>query len=345
MRTYLLAVVAVAIGAFPVFAQDALRPAKISEVTVQGAEVTRTFFGRVAARETVDIAFQVGGQITDFPVIEGEPIGEADIIAQLDLEPFQLALDQARVQKDQADRTVERLKQLQGNAVSQVSVDDAQTQADLAAISVRDAERSLRNATLRAPFTALVATRNVANFSTVQAGTPIARIHDMSELHIEIDVPEVLFQRAGRDPDVELWAEFPASDEQFPLEVREFNAETSQVGQTFRITLGLAPPENLVVLPGASVTVYATLKGGPSQILVPASAIVPQNDGSAAVMVFTPDGEAEGTVRLTAVEVSPTIQGRVSLTAGIEPGQEIVVSGAAMLEDGARVRRFTGFPK
>ncbi|MEQ9259399.1 MAG: efflux RND transporter periplasmic adaptor subunit [Roseovarius sp.] len=321
------------------------RLAKIVEVQSRADAVTRRFFGTVAAKETVDLAFQVGGQVVELPVIEGDPVPEGALLAQLDLEPFQLALDQARVQKQQADRNLERLQKLEGSTVSQVTVDDARTQADLAAIAVRDAERSLEQATLKAPFDGLVAARKVAKFTTISPGTPVVRLHDMSDLRVEIDVPEVLFQRAGRDPDIELFATFPASDRQFPLEVREFNAETSDIGQTFRITLGMAPPKEIVVLPGSSVEVTATLNQTGAFIEIPAAAIVFDTNGKEHVMVFEPAGAAEGVVRRVPVETAATNAGKVRVISGLEPGQEIVGSGAALLSDGEQVARFTGFPK
>ncbi|MCY4335440.1 MAG: efflux RND transporter periplasmic adaptor subunit [Litoreibacter sp.] len=326
------------------YAQDAPpKLAKIVEVVGNTSEVTRQFFGHVAAKETVDLAFQVGGQIVEIPIVEGEPVARGAVIATLDLEPFELALDQARVQRDQAERTLKRLQALEGNTVSQVTVDDAETQQKLAEIAVRNAERSLRDAQLLSPFDALVASRNVANFTTIAAGTPVARLHDLSELRVEIDVPEVLFQQAGENPDVELFAKFPSSEERFPLETREFNAETSQVGQTFQITLGMPPPEGLVVLPGSSVTVFATLKGGPSTLRIPGSAVIAANDGSTQVMIFSPAGAEEGTVSLTPVTIKPGPRGEVLVEAGLEAGQEIIASGANMLAEGETVRRFTGF--
>lgn len=324
-------------------AQDSTRLAKIVPVNAFDGNIVRQFFGRVTAKETVDLAFQVGGQIVEFPAVEGEPIPQGGLIAKLDLEPFELALDQARTQADQAARNLARFEQLQGNAVSQVSVDDAKTQAELTQISVRDAERSLRHATLEAPFTALVASRNVANFSSIGAGTPVVRLHDMSELRIEIDVPEIIFQTAGEDPDVDLSARFPAIDDEFPLEVREFNAETSSVGQTFRITLGMPPPNGQVILPGSSVTVTAVLKGGVPQLLIPSSAVLTGNDGAAQVMVFEPAGADEGRVNRVAVQIEPTPDGAVRVLSGLDAGQEIVASGAALLADGETVRRFAGF--
>jgi RND family efflux transporter MFP subunit len=324
-------------------AQDAPKLVKLFDVVAVQSSVQRQFFGHVAAKETVDLAFQVGGQVVDIPIIEGQPVPKGGAIATLDLEPFQLALDQARVQKDQADRTLDRLKQLQGGAVSRVSVDDAETQAKLAEISVRNAERSLQDAQLTAPFDALVASRFVANFSTIGAGTPVARLHDLSELRVEINVPEVLFQQAGENPDVELLAKFPASDTLFPLEAREFNAETSQVGQTFSITLGMAPPLGMVILPGSSVTVLATLKDQAPAIFVPRSAILAANDGSTQVMLFSADTPDEGTVSLKPVSIAPSSNGFFMVTEGLEPGQEIVASGVNLLSNGDRVKRFTGF--
>jgi RND family efflux transporter MFP subunit len=189
----------------------------------------------------------------------------------------------------------------------------------------------------------LVASRNVANFATISPGTPIARLHDMSDLRIEIEVPEVLFQRAGTDPDIELWAQFPTNDTRYPVTPREFNAETSQVGQTYQITLGMAPPEDQTILPGSSVTVYATLNRGAQDIIIPASAVSTTNDGGTTVMVFTPTGADEGTVARRPVTVEPTIRGDVRVTEGLQAGEEIVASGASQLADGDRVKRFTGF--
>lgn len=316
---------------------------KLYSVSAGNQDIERQFFGHVVAKATVDLAFQVSGQIIEFPVVEGEPVAAGAVIARLDQEPFELALDQARVQKDQADRTLERLRKLQGNAVSQVTVDDAETQAKLTEIALRDAERSFRNATLLAPFDALVASRNVPNFSSTAAGTPVVRLHDMSDLRIEIDVPEVLFLQAGENPDVEVWAVFPSRDTRYPLEPREFNAETSAVGQTFRITLGMAPPEDLVILPGASVTVFAVLRGAQSGITVPGSAIISQSDGTAQVMVFTSDDGDVGTVAPVTVDITPGPSGEIRVTSGLEEGQEIVASGAHLLTAGDAVKRFAGF--
>ncbi|MCG7575091.1 efflux RND transporter periplasmic adaptor subunit [Phaeobacter sp. CNT1-3] len=330
---------------------EIIRPVKLMELERGDSKITRQFFGQVVARQTVDLAFQVGGQIVEFPVIEGQIVPKGGLIAKLDEELFSLQLDQATLQYDQAKRRLDRFNRLTGSAVvSEVTVQDTETQVGLARIARRNAEYALEHATLSAPFDALVATRNVANFTTVGAGAPIVRLHDMSDLRIEIDVPEVLFQRASTDTNVTLFARFPTGDTLYPLAIREYVAEASTIGQTFQLTLGLERPVGLTVLPGSSVTVLATVDQDGGNPILPITAIDLANDGGPQVMVFTLSEDSEeaadglGTVALRRVEVTTSRDGEIVLVSGVEPGELIVRSGLPSLTDGQRVRRFVGFP-
>ncbi|WP_417243184.1 efflux RND transporter periplasmic adaptor subunit [Celeribacter sp.] len=316
---------------------------KVGTVTSENDQERRIFYGRVVARETLDLAFQVGGQIVEMPIEEGAFMSAGDLVARMDQKPFELALQDAAAQQTQAARTASRYQQLVGSAVAQSNVQDAETQLELSEIGLRNAQRELENTTLRAPFDAIVATRLEPNFATISAGTPVVRLHDMSDLRIEIDVPEQLFQRAGKDTDMTLFAEFGANETQYPLELREFNAETVQIGQTYTITLGMEPQEGLNILPGSSAKVTAFLNTNATRIEVPASAILIENDNSTSVMVYTPTGASEGTVTKTPVEIEPTDHGNVTILSGLEPGQDYVAIGAGRLADGEAVRRFTGF--
>ncbi|MEX0285726.1 MAG: efflux RND transporter periplasmic adaptor subunit [Paracoccaceae bacterium] len=341
----LTAILALGIAPASVLADDTAPLAKIIEVDTDSQPITRRFFGRIAARETVDLAFQVGGQLTDFPVREGETVAEGALIGQLDQKPFELALNQARAQQEQADRTVDRLSKLSGGAATRVSIDDAQTAAILTEIATERAQRDFGHATLRSPFDALVATRLVAKYTTIGPGTPVVRLHDLSELHVEIDVPEVLFQTSNEDRALDLWAEFPGRKEKHPLVVLEYAAETSDVGQTINVTLAMEPPEGQVITPGASVTVFAQLRAAGTEIEVPLSAIVTKNDGTTSVMVFEPSTETEGVVRQVPVTIAPSDTGATHVLSGLKSGQQIVATGGAYLSDGQTVRVFQGFPK
>ncbi|WP_291730408.1 efflux RND transporter periplasmic adaptor subunit [Leisingera sp. F5] len=323
-------------------AQEPLKPVKLLQTSSDSLLLERQFFGQVAAKQTVDLAFQVGGQILKFPVTEGGAVAQGGLIAELDLEPFELQLEQAQLRKEQADRTVVRLEKLTGT-VSQVSIDDAETEAGLARVALRDAEYALGHATLNAPFDALVSSREVEQFTTISAGTPVVRLHDMSELHIKVDVPEVLFQQADQSDVLTIVANFPGQDTDYPLEILEFDAEASSVGQTYRVTFRLTPPEDRQILPGASATVNVRVDTGDAAIRVPGTALVAAADGSTGVMVFAPAGAEDGTVTWTPVKVEASQNGDFRIADGLAGGEEIVLTGGSALKDGQQVSRFTGF--
>lgn len=331
-------------GALPAaaMAQEGLKPVKLLQTSSEALLMERQFFGQVAAKQTVDLAFQVSGQILRFPVTEGSAVAKGGLIAELDLEPFELQLEQAQLRKEQADRTVARLKNLTGT-VSQVSIDDAETEAGLARVALRDAEYEFEHATLDAPFDALVSSREVEQFTTVSSGAPIVRLHDMSELYIKVDVPEVLFQRAEESDILTISANFPGQETEYPLEILEYDAEASSVGQTYQVTFRLSPPEDRQILPGASATVNVRVNTGDTGIRVPATALVTATDGSTGVMVFSPAGAAEGTVAWTKVKVEATQNGEFRVADGLAGDEEIVLTGGGALKDGQQVRRFTGF--
>lgn len=343
MKRLLLAVM-LSFLALPATAQTPPRPVKLMTLAEGDAGIERRFYGRVRARETVDLAFQVGGQITRLPVMEGQPVAKDTLIARLDLEPFRRNLEQARINLRKVRRDLERLEQLTEANVSEVRLQDARTQVNLAEVSVDEAESRLAHATLNAPFDGLVARRNVANYTTVSAGQPVVRLHDMSEMRVDIDVPEVMFRRAEGGENIDFHATFPGSETRHPLELREFEAETARVGQTFRLTLAFTENPGDWLLPGASATVVAVTELDDTALTVPQTALVFDSDRNPQVMVFEPSESAPdtGTVHLTDVTISIRADGRVELAEGPPSGTEIVMTGGTQLRDGQTVRRFTG---
>lgn len=334
--------------------QTPLPPVRLVTVQAPDTEITRTFYGRVISRQTVDLAFQVGGQIAEFPVLNGEEVARGTLLARLDLDPFERAVRRAEVNLDQARREFERATQLAlANAASAVRAEDAGTARDLARLQLEEAREALDDATLTASFDGIVARRLVATYTTVSAGTPVLRLHDMSAPRVRIDVPERLFRRAGDLTQISFTADLGTGFTGVALELAEYAAETTGVSQTYAVDLALPDVPGYQPLPGrtAIVTVALKLPGGDTFSL-PATALLPAERGGgdgagAQVMVFAPDAEnAEaGSVRTVPVRVVSREGADVAVATGdaLEPGMEVVSTGGHLLTAGDRVRRFTGF--
>ncbi|WP_369385480.1 hypothetical protein [Limimaricola cinnabarinus] len=82
MTRFLPPLVVLALLATPGAAQQAEadaapRPVKLMTLGTEDTGLTREFYGQVAARQTVDLAFQIGGQLVEFPVLEGRSSARA----------------------------------------------------------------------------------------------------------------------------------------------------------------------------------------------------------------------------------------------------------------------------
>ncbi len=321
-----------------------IRAVKLIQAGGEATQLERVFFGQVAARETVDLSFEVGGRLIMFDAQEGQFLDEGTQIAAMDLAPFERAVERATLQLAQANRDLTRAQTLvQSNAASATQAENAETARDLAAVSLREATDALDDAALHAPFRALVASRLTPNFANVLPGQPIVRLHDMSEVRVEIDVPERLFQSLSDVAGLSFVGTSPLFDGEVPLILREFNAETQSIGQSYRVTFALPSTQvPTAIIPGASMTVTARLRStDTTAIALPPSAVSITNDG-AQVMVYTPNAEDEnGTVGLVPVNVAST-NGTQIIVTGLGPDLLIVGAGMQMLRAGETVRPFTG---
>ena len=326
---------------------ETLRPVLLLEVSPPSSSVSRQFYGQVVARQTVDLAFQVGGQLVELPVRNGQTVSQGDLLAKLDIEPFDRALDRAKLNLTQAQREFDRVQQLaRSNVASEARLDETQTALDLAKLGLRDARDARDDATLSADFDGLVAQRLVANFSTVAQGTPVLRLHDMSQTRIAIDVPERLLRSAGDLTGITFSADLGEGLSDIPVTIAEYTAETSGVSQSYTVELALPKIDGFTPLPGRTATVTATLPlTSDSPLTLPVTALLNTAKRTTQVMVYEPADGATGAVHAIPVTVVSREGADLGVVAdeALEPGMEIVATGAHLLTEGQQVRRFDGF--
>ncbi|TGY90408.1 efflux RND transporter periplasmic adaptor subunit [Marinicauda algicola] len=317
-----------------------LKAAKIEAVMPADAPSRREFVGRVEARLTVDLAFQVPGRLADFPVSEGEIVPEGTLIARLETQDFERALREAQVQLQQAEQNLERVRTLHERGITaDAALEEARTAYDLRAVALDMARQNLDYATMTAPFEGLVSRRLVDNFSTVAAGQPIARLQDLSELRVAISVPESLIATLDREAEREVVARFPFLPEQsFPLEYRELIAEPDQASQTYTVLLALPDDVPANILPGMTATVEVRLDEAADEdagVLIPVSALTTTPQGSFEAWVYDP---VSGAVSARPVVTGPVSGDLILVRSGLEAGELIVTAGVNALHEGMKVR-------
>ncbi|WP_375687268.1 efflux RND transporter periplasmic adaptor subunit [Pseudooceanicola sp. LIPI14-2-Ac024] len=343
-----VAFVAALLAAGPVLSQEAsqnIRPVKLMTIKAEETLIERQFFGRVAAKSTVDLAFQAGGQMAEFAAREGQFVAGGEVLARLDTTTFERNVAKARADLAQAHRDLARSEELGRDVVPQASIEAQRTKVELAEVSYESALDTLEDATLIAPFDALVSSQLAEQYATVGAGQAVVRVHDMSALQVTIEVPEVLFRQVGREAAIAAEAELIGNEPAVPLEFSEITAEASPVGQTYSLSFTFDGPLPDRLLPGSSatVTLRLTRPAARSEPLLPISAVRFAADGTPEVLIFEAGTDADhGTLRRHPVTIAPGPSGTFRLHDGPPAGTEIVAAGAAGLAAGTEVRRYTG---
>ncbi|GAA5524414.1 toluene efflux pump periplasmic linker protein TtgG [Microbulbifer aestuariivivens] len=313
-------------------------PVKIASVAGAEEMSARQFAGRVIAVQTLDLSFQVGGKLKEMKFSEGEIIPRGKLIAALDDQDFRRRVREATVNLELLAKTLERQRALKArNVISAQQLDETQSNYDLAKVAQENAEQDLAYTRLTAPFDALVTRQLVENFTNVQRGEGVVRLQDVSEVRVQVSVPEKLLATIDAAHVESISASFDfLPGREFPLQYRQHQAEADSVTQTYVVELGMPRPQNVQVLPGMTARVKLRLKQDQDALRVPLAAVQTNADGTPYVWQINSDQS----VSRVAVELGGTDGSFVEINNGLQPGSRVVAAGGQHLYEGARVRDY-----
>ena len=315
----------------------ATEPTKVvlSEVLTQDPLLTeRRFVGQLKPRSEVALSFQVGGELTELPVTPGTLIPKGQPVAALDAVDFDLAMARAQAELQLARNNRDRQKKLIGSAASEASYDQAEAAYKVSQVAFASARRNRDHAKIVAPFDALIAERLVDAHTNVQAGVPVVRVQDVSELRVEIALPQDLVGLLKSPDAFDVRATVTNGDQlTVPLAYREHATISNVVGRTYTVEFAVDDPLAKGLLPGMTTTVSVRPHAPTDapELSVPVGAVQPLSEDSFQVWVVEPDTRA---VTPRAVALGVAFGERVPVLQGLRPGERIVTAGAHLLRDG-----------
>jgi RND family efflux transporter MFP subunit len=328
--------------------------------------------GYITPRRRATVAAKITARVVEVYVDEGMVVTEGQLLAKLDDSDAQRRLQAARAQRDATAALIASLKINLVNAEKELgrneglaadgfasaqALDQARTAAESLKAQVAAAEEQVRaadaqiamarqdvdNCIVRAPFGGVVVSKDAQRgemVSPISAGggftrTGIATIVDMDSIEIEVDVNESYIARVVPGQRVEAVLDaYP--DWRIPASVRTVipTADRQKATVKVRISFDKLDPR---ILPDMGVKV-SFLAGEQAADRPAARAIVPREavrtvEGRPVVFL-----ERDGVVERRAVGLGLEIGADVEVTAGVAPGDKVVVGGPAGLRDGQRVK-------
>ncbi|GAB4517606.1 MAG: efflux RND transporter periplasmic adaptor subunit [Amphiplicatus sp.] len=330
-------------------------PAGPPEVAVEAVKakpvrLTAILPGRAVAYRVAEVRPQVSGVIVERLFEEGDAVAVGQPLYQIDSAPYKAAYENAEAALARAEAlavaAVNREKRLarlvETNAVSRQDYDDAvaaarQARAEVAAArAARDSAKvDLDRATILSPIDGRIGRALVTDGALVTAGQaqPLAVIHDLDPIYVDIvqsSADALRWKRRAAEirdagDEASFGVKLTLEDGQpYPhegrLELTEVSVEPSTGSVTMRAVF---PNPDGLLLPGMFVRAEIVEGVLDEAILAPQRAITRNPQGQGVAYVVDAENRAEARI----VETERAIGDQWVVTAGLEPGDRLVVEG------------------
>ena len=323
-----------------------LSPEDLRTVTLGGAAAGAVITGSIQPEKRADLRAEVSAIVTQVAKDNGEAVRKGDLLLRLDdtaiRESLQSADASARAAAqafEQSERSVQRLKTLQGQGMTSMqALEDAEVrrnsaQSELAAARSRvaAAQQQLRRTEVRAPFDGVVSERKASVGDTAQIGKELVKVIGPSSMRFEGLVS------ADRMHEIKVGQPVTFSvngfaDVEFAGKVRRIDATANATTRQVELIVDFTEPAKAPRVAGLYAEGRIAAEGG-AALMLPGSAIV--RNGEAAAVWRVQDGRiAKAAVQLGARDER---RGEYPVKGGLADGDVILRNPGATLVDGQRV--------
>lgn len=293
---------------------------------------TITAIGTVLALRSVTLRNELPGTVRHVALEAGSLVDEGQVLVALDVEVEEAELKAQEARAALAETVLGRLERASaGRGASEVDVDRARAERDIAAADVARIRAIIERKTLRAPFRARVGLSDVHPGQYLQEGTPLTTLQGVDDaVDIDFTVPQEVAATLRPSEYVEVDAGEGTTGHATIVAVdARVDAATRNASVRARLEGRDGPA------PGASVRVLVPVARPSVAVTVPVSALRKGPDGDHVFVVQAEDGASRAHVR--SVRTGPVLGDDVVIESGLLVGEPVAASGSFKLRDAALV--------
>ncbi len=286
--------------------------------------------GTGQALRSVAVMPFASGRITEILVSSGATLSSGDVIARLDSEAEEIALDRAGIALEDARGRLQRIESLRAsNTATQVQVSEAQVAVRNAELALRDAELALQRRSIVSPISGVVGIISVTDGTHVTAQTEIVTVDDRSRILIDFWVPERYASVLAVGAPLSATS-VARPNEAFHGEIVAIDNRVDAQSRTLRVQAGLDNPGDRLRA-GMSFQVRMQFPGDTYPAVDPLA--VQWGTDGAFVWVVT-----EGVAARVPVRIVQRNTDSVLVAADLAEGAWVVVEGVHNVREGREVR-------
>ncbi|KQV88649.1 MFP transporter [Massilia sp. Root351] len=328
-----------------------LAAADVAAIDARALSLSLPLSGSLAPISQATIKAKVSGEVRETTVREGMAVTRGQLLARLDQADLQARLTQQQAVLDEAQAKLALASRnhansqalLKQNYISSTSYDTTANGVELARANVKSASAmvdmariALNDSVIRAPMSGVVSKRHVQAGEKVAPDMPVYTIVNLDELTLEAQVPtsEIPRVKAGQE------VAFRVDGFTVNGQPREFHGKVARINPT-------AEPGSRAMLVYISVpNKDGALLGGmfaKGNIVTERSAVMPlvpvdalRSDGGRQVVYKVDQGKVVAQPVTLGLRNEDT--GYAEVTAGLQPGAQVIVAKLDAVKPGARVK-------
>jgi membrane fusion protein (multidrug efflux system) len=305
---------------------------------------TLKVIGTAEAIQGVTVSADLPGTVEKINFESGKAVRAGDVLVELDTRQERAQLAAAEAQRDLAQINYKRTQELvKQGVIAQTEYDNTTAQQKATEAQVGEIRATIERKTVRAPFSGILGIRMINLGQYLAAGQAIVPLQSLNPIYVNFGVPQQTTGQVGVIGRTIRVTSDNLPGVEFAGRVTAIDSVVNESTRNVQVQATLPNPDGKL-RPGMFVQIEAGLGSSQQVIPLPASAINYSPYGDSVFVVTDmkdpkdPAAKPYRGVRQQFIKMEGSRGDQVGVVSGLNPGEEIVSSGAFKLRNGAPVQ-------
>ncbi|MGN1264876.1 MAG: efflux RND transporter periplasmic adaptor subunit [Muribaculaceae bacterium] len=301
---------------------------KVMKVAAIAQSGVRQFSGTVEESSGSELSFASIGKVSQIRVEAGQRVRKGDLIAALDEATLQNTHLAAASMLEQAEDAYRRMKQLHDSgSLPEIQWVEVQSKLKQAQSAEAIAKKNLADGRLYAPFSGVIASKNVEVGQNVMPGMPVVKLVTIGTVKVKVSVPEgeVADIAIGQAANVEVMA---LGGKTFQGKVTEKGIVANSLSRAYEVKASVNNP-NGELMPGMICSLTFSKHNDSAAIVLPCPVVALDSNNQPFVWV-----NEKGKAQKREVTTGALTRDGVTITSGLAVGDEVIVEGQQKVSNG-----------
>ena len=307
---------------------------KVETISVGNTNLggTKDYVGTIEEKMGSTLSFEIAGNITSIRVDEGDRVSKGQLLATINPTTVKEAHRATLTTLKQAEDAYRRFLPLhQSGTISDMKWVEIESKLEQAKAAESIARQQLSHSTLTAPFSGIIAAKNVDMGTYVLPGQPVLKLANVAQVNAKVSVPEAEISLLHVGDKVKLTVT-ALSGAVFYGTISEKGIDANPISHTYDIKVGITNPQGRL-LPG--MVCNAQIQGSaaaPAHIIVPPQSVELDVDNSRFVWTVV-----NGKAHQQPVTIGDFEGDGIIILSGLHTGDQVIINGQQKVSEGMKV--------